>query len=94
MKSNISEKEIFYSMLAREVDNLLCGIPFFSSFSPTITSFLCKWLDPYVSAFLDNEQHLDSKQLAAFASEEALDKINRFKERYEENVRKDRDNGN
>lgn len=78
-----TDKEVLYSMLRREVDNLIGGMPLLSAFGGTITSNLIKWIDPYVSAFIDEDtKQLDVDQLGDFASEEVDEKIKSFKERY------------
>ena len=84
MQSNkITDKEILYSMIEREIGNALRGVPVFAPFGGTINSFIIRMIDPYVSAFVDADEGLDSEQLSVFASEEAIDKINEFKARYE-----------
>lgn len=84
MQNNISDKDILYSMVEREVSNVLGGIPIFSPFQRTINSFIIQLIDPYVSAFINDNNEIDSEQLSAFVSEEALAKINKFKQRYED----------
>ena len=81
-KSSISDKDILYSMIEREVENILGGVPIFSAFSRTASSFIIQLVDPYVSAFVGDDNTIDSEQLSSFASEEALSKINEFKKRY------------
>ena len=78
----ISDKDILYSMVRREISNLLQGIPIFSAFEGTISSFVIQWMDPYISAFIDDDNQINTEQLSAFVSEEMKNKINNFKERY------------
>lgn len=82
MQNNISEKDMLYSMLEREISNLLSGVPIFAAFEGVISSFVIQLIDPYVSAFVGNDNKLDTEQLSAFVSEEALNKINNFKMKY------------
>ena len=82
MVNNISDKDILYSMVRREISNLLQGIPIFSAFEGTISSFVIQWMDPYISAFIGDDNRIDTEQLSAFVSEEMTNKINSFKERY------------
>lgn len=82
MQNNISDKDILYSMIKREVSNLLKGIPIFAPFEGTINSFVVQLIDPYINAFIGDDNRIDSEQLSAFVSEEALNKISRFKEKY------------
>lgn len=82
MVNNISDKDILYSMVRREISNLLQGIPIFAAFEGTISSFVIQWIDPYISAFIDDDNQINTEQLSAFVSEEMKNKINNFKERY------------
>lgn len=82
MVNNISDKDILYSMVRREISNLLQGVPLFSAFEGTISSFVIQWMDPYISAFIDDDNHINTEQLSAFVSEEVTSKIKDFKERY------------
>ena len=77
-----SDKDILYSMVRREISNLLRGIPIFSAFEGTISSFVIQWIDPYISAFIGDDNQINTEQLSAFVSEEMKNKINNFKERY------------
>lgn len=78
----ISDKDILYSMVKREISNMLQGIPIFSAFEGTISSVVIQWIDPYISAFIDDDNQINTEQLSAFVSEEMKNKINNFKERY------------
>ena len=40
MRNSISDKDIFYSMIRREISNILQGIPIFSAFEGTVSSFV------------------------------------------------------
>lgn len=39
-------------------------------------------MDPYISAFIDDDNKINTEQLSAFVSEEVTSKIKDFKERY------------
>lgn len=82
VNNSISDKDILYSMVKREISNMLQGIPIFSAFEGTISSFVIQWMDPYISAFIDDDNQINTEQLSAFVSEEMTNKINNFKERY------------
>ena len=82
MVNNISDKDILYSMVRREISNLLQGIPIFAAFEGTISSFVIQWIDPYISAFIGDDNQINTEQLSAFVSEEVANKIKDFKERY------------
>ena len=85
MVNSISDKDILYSMVRREISNLLQGIPIFSAFEGTISSFVIQWIDPYISAFIGDDNQINTEQLSAFVSEEVTNKIKNFKERYNRN---------
>lgn len=85
MVNSISDKDILYSMVRREISNLLQGIPIFSAFEGTISSFVIQWMDPYISAFIGDDNQINTEQLSAFVSEEVTNKIKNFKERYNRN---------
>jgi hypothetical protein len=42
-------------------------------------------MDPYISAFIGDDNQINTEQLSAFVSEEVTNKINEFKERYNRN---------
>ena len=87
-RNSSSEKDILYSMLRREISNLLSGVPIFAAFEGTISSFIIQLVDPYVSAFITDDNKIDTEQLSAFVSEEALNKINNFKDKYRKETEK------
>ena len=39
-------------------------------------------MDPYISAFVGEDNRINTEQLSSFVSEEVMNKINNFKERY------------
>ena len=39
-------------------------------------------MDPYISAFVGDDNRINTEQLSAFVSEEVTNKIKDFKERY------------
>ena len=82
MVNSISDKDILYSMVRREISNLLQGIPIFSAFEGTISSFVIQWINPYISAFIGDDNQINTEQLSAFVSDEVTNKIKNFKERY------------
>jgi large-conductance mechanosensitive channel len=82
MVNNISDKDILYSMVRREISNLLQGIPIFAAFEGTISSLVIQWIDPYISAFIGDDNQINTEQLSDFVSEEVTNKIKDFKERY------------
>ena len=80
------DKEVLYNMVSREIANSLQGIPFFSAFAPTISSWVIAFIDPYIDAFTLDNNKVNTKQLASFVSQELAEKVNKFKAQYEEEV--------
>ena len=86
-----NDKAILYSMLEREISNALRSLPpIFSMFEGTITTAVIQWIDPYVSAFVKPNKEIDAEELSTFVSEEAINRINNFKEKY----RKEKEDNN
>lgn len=84
MPSN-GEKEIFYNILHREVDNLLAKTPLFWTFRNSIFQLLVNYIDPYVNILMGNDK-LDIDMTADFAKEEINKKIERFKQEYKDKI--------
>ena len=79
------EKEIFYNILHREIDNLLAKTPLFWTFRDSIFQLLVNYIDPYVNVLMDKEK-LDIDMTADFAKEEINKKIERFKQEYKDKI--------
>ena len=80
------DKEVLYNMVSREIANALQGVPFFSAFAPTISSWVIAFIDPYLDAFTQDNNKINTKQLASFVSQELAEKVNKFKAQYEAEV--------
>ena len=77
-----SDKEILFSMIDREVDNLLFGYPMLAVFSGTIKSYVHSFLDPYLNFFMDGD-NLHVEMASAFAKEEMQKKMEDFKKKFD-----------
>ena len=82
---NNSEKDIFYNILHREIDNLLAKTPLFWTFRDSIFQLLVNYIDPYVNALMGKDK-LDIDMTANFAKEEINKKIERFKQEYKDKI--------
>ena len=82
---NNGEKDIFYNILHREIDNLLAKTPLFWTFRDAIFQLLVNYIDPYVNALMGKEK-LDIDMTADFAKEEINKKIERFKQEYKDKI--------
>lgn len=76
-----SDKEVLYSIIDREIQNLISGVPMIGMFGGLISNYVIKFIDPYVTAFMEGKA-LNTEQLSAFASQEIEDKIKSFKNKF------------
>jgi hypothetical protein len=80
----MSEKDILYQVLNREVSNLLSRVnPAFRMFSSTITTYLINFVDPYVDAFTNVDGNINTKAASGFLKEEVSEKIEAFMQKFE-----------
>jgi hypothetical protein len=81
----MSEREILYQMLSREISNILGGInPTFRMFSDMATRYVIQIIDPYVSAFMSDGKEMNVKAAGTFAKQEINEKIDKFMKQFEE----------
>jgi hypothetical protein len=81
----MSEREILYQMLSREISNILGGInPTFRMFSDMATKYVIQIIDPYVSAFMSDGKEMNVKAAGTFAKQEINEKIDKFMKQFEE----------
>jgi hypothetical protein len=81
----MNDKEIFYQILEREIDNLIISFnnPLLNMFSEPAKHYVERLIDPYINAFIEppkNELNVD--MASEFLKEEANDKINSFKNKF------------
>ena len=91
----MTDKEIFFQVLFREVDNFLANFnnPLVAVFSDPVKHYLEKFLDPYVDAFsYPPKNEINAEIASEFLKEEANEKIENFKKRFEKTreLRKDK----
>lgn len=79
-----TDREILYSMLDREVENLLRVNPVLSVFSGTIKSYLHNFLDPYLNFFMDGDD-LQVDMATTFMKQEMISKMESFKQDFLKN---------
>lgn len=77
------DKEILYNIVKREIGNLMAGFPVLNMFSDTVSDYVIRYIDPYISAFMTNGK-INTEQLTAFTKQEVNEKIEKFKKEYEE----------
>jgi hypothetical protein len=87
----MTDKEILYQMLQREVNSLIeAALPQFKMFSGTATNYIIDLIDPYVSAFLSpDDGSLNKKAAGEFLKQETNEKINKFLKDFEEKQKKE-----
>lgn len=80
----MSEKDLLYQFLNREISNFLGAInPAFRMFSSTVTNYLMDFIDPYVTAFTNNDGEINKKAAKGFIKEEVNAKVEAFMKKFE-----------
>lgn len=80
----MSEKELLYQVLNREISNFLSSInPAFRMFSTTVTSYIMNFIDPYIDAFTNNDGELNTRAAKGFIQEEVNAKVEAFMKKFE-----------
>lgn len=78
-----TDKELLYSMLDREIDNLLGYNSVLSLFSGTVKNYIHSFLEPYLNFFMEGEK-LQVNMASAFIEEEVHNKLENFKKKFNE----------
>jgi hypothetical protein len=81
----MTDKELLYQMLQREIGNLIENtLPQFKMFSGAATKYVIELIDPYVDAFLSQDDGtLNQKAAGAFLKQETNEKIEKFLKEFE-----------
>jgi hypothetical protein len=75
----MEEKQIFYQILGRYVDNILGNFGGMAGlFSQPIKNYLFNFIDPYIDAFYGPNQHINTKAATEFMKSEVNSKIEKF----------------
>lgn len=77
------DKEVLYNIVRREISNLMADFPVLNMFSDTVSDYVIRYIDPYISAFMTNGK-INTEQLTAFTKQEVNEKIEQFKKQYED----------
>lgn len=85
----MTDKDIFYSMLSREIDNLLSTTPSISFLGGAIKNWVFKYIDPYVDLFMEGDT-FQADVATAFVKEEMSSKIENFKKQFKMEVNNER----
>jgi hypothetical protein len=82
----MTDKELLYQMLQREVGNIIeIAAPQFKMFTNFASNYVIELIDPYVSAFLSpDDGTLNQKAAGAFLKQETNEKIDKFLKDFEE----------
>lgn len=82
----MTEKELLYQVLNREITNILGSFgPGFRLLAPSVTNFLMSWAEPYINAFSSPDTgKINKKAAAAYLKEETSQKIDEFLKRFAE----------
>lgn len=79
----MNEREIFFNILNREIDNILSGNPLLLSFSGSIKRWVRGYIEPYLNYFI-KEGKVEADIATAFIEEEISNKIKSFRSKFEE----------
>lgn len=74
---------MFFNILNREIDNILSGNPILLSFSGSIKRWVRGYIEPYLNYFI-KEDKVETDIAIAFIEEEISNKIQSFKNKFEE----------
>lgn len=80
----MTDKDILYQMISREVDNLLgMYVPGLRVFSGTITKYIVNFIDPYVNAFFGEDTGINTEAAGEFVKSEVNEKVQDFMKKFE-----------
>ena len=80
----MTEKDLLYQVLNREISNFLSSInPAFRMFSTTVTTYLMNFIDPYVDAFTNTDGEINTKAAKGFIKQEVNSKVEEFMKKFE-----------
>ena len=78
-----TDKEILFSIIEREIDNLTCYNPVLAMLSSTIKNKVLAFLTPYVEFFTEGEK-LEIDMATSFVKREVQKKLEDFKRDFKE----------
>jgi hypothetical protein len=81
----MTEKELIYQFLGREISNILTTFsPTLSIFAPAVMNFVKSYCDPYLDLFISPDtSKLNTEAVGGFLKEETGKRIEDFLKRYE-----------
>jgi hypothetical protein len=81
----MSDKDLFFQLLEREIDNMVRGFgPWGSLVSQPVKNAVFKFIDPYIDAFFVGEStKINSRAASAFLKSEINQKIEKFVKDFE-----------
>lgn len=80
----MTEKEILYQYLSREIDNIIANlIPGLSMFANPVKKYVFNYIDPYVDLFFMGGDKLNTDAVRKYATQEVTTKINDFIDKFE-----------
>jgi hypothetical protein len=90
----MSEKELLYQVISREVENILGSInPAFRMFNNVAVNYVISIIDPYVDAFIanDKDHKINTEMVGGFLKDEVNSKVDNFMKKFREENRKNND---
>lgn len=83
----MSEKELLYQVISREVENILGSInPAFRMFNNIAVNYVINLIDPYVDAFIanDKDHKINTEMVSGFLKNEVNEKVDNFMKKFKE----------
>lgn len=78
----MTDKELLYQMLDREISNLLGGFsPALKGFSGMVTNYVIRYIDPYVDAFISGGK-INTSAASEYLKDETNKKIEEYMNRF------------
>jgi hypothetical protein len=75
----MTDKELIYQILEREVKNILLSInPTFAMFSPMACNAIENFIDPYIDAFCMGTSRINTEAAGSFIKTEVNEKVDAF----------------
>lgn len=83
----MSEKELLYQVISREVENMLGSInPAFRMFNNVAVNYVINIIDPYIDAFIanDKDHKINTDAVGSFLKTEINEKVDNFMKNFKE----------
>lgn len=82
----MSDKELIFQIIDREIENIIAQInPGLRVFAPMASKYVCRYIEPYVDAFIDpDSSKINTRAAEEYLKQESLSKIGEFMKKFNE----------